>query len=51
MVPFAKTVNGHRLTSNDRIESAANSGFLTLVDTGSVFVARIDPDEKPGDCE
>jgi hypothetical protein len=51
MVPFAKTVNGHRLTTSDRIESAANSGLLTLVDTGAVIVARIDPDEKPGDCE
>jgi hypothetical protein len=51
MVPFAKTVRGHRLTTNDRIESAANAGLLTLVDTGAVFVARIDSDEKPGDCE
>ena len=45
ILPFAKTVNGHRLTSVDRIESAANAGLLTLVDTGSVFIARIDPDE------
>ena len=51
MVPFAKTVGGHRLTANDRIESAAKAGLLTLVDTGSVIVARIDPDQKPGDCE
>ena len=45
IVPFAKTVNGHRLTSVDPIESAANSGLLTLVDTGAVFVARINPDK------
>ena len=45
IVPFAKTVNGHRLTSADRIESAANSGLVTLVDTGSVFIARINHDE------
>ena len=45
IVPFAKTVNGHRLTSVDPIESAANSGLVTLVDTGAVFVARINPDE------
>jgi hypothetical protein len=43
--PLAKTVNGHRLTSVDRIESAANSGLLTLVDTGAVFIARINRDE------
>jgi len=45
ILPFAKTVNGHRLTSVDRIESAANSGLLTLVDTGAVIIARIDHDE------
>src|SRR5256712_13274443 len=44
LVPFAKTVNGHRLTSADRIESAANSGLVTLIDTGAVFIARL-----PGD--
>ena len=51
MVPFAKTVGGHRLTTSDRIESAASSGLLTLVDTESVIIARINSDEKPGDCE
>jgi len=45
IAPFAKTVNGHRLTSVDPIESAANSGLLTLVDTGAVFIARINHDE------
>jgi hypothetical protein len=45
IVPLAKTVNGHRLTSVERIESAANSGLVTLVDTGAVFVARINHDE------
>jgi hypothetical protein len=48
IVPFAKTVHGHRLTSVDRIESAATAGLLALVDTGSVFIARI-PDED--ECE
>lgn len=48
---FAKTVNGHRLTSVDRIESAANAGLLALVDTGSVFIARINPDDDKGECE
>jgi hypothetical protein len=45
IVPLAKTVNGHRLTSVERIESAANSGLVTLVDTGAVFIARINHDE------
>src|ERR1700730_8693026 len=39
--PFAKTVNGHKLTSADPIESAANSGLLTLFDTQGVFIATI----------
>jgi len=50
-VPLAKTVHGHRLTSSARIESAANSGLLALVDTNSVFVARIDPGQKSRECE
>jgi hypothetical protein len=45
IVPLAKTVNGHRLTSVDRIKSAANSGLLTLVDTGGEFIARMNPDK------
>jgi hypothetical protein len=44
VLPFAKTVNGRRLTSVERIESAAAAGLVTLVDTGSVFIARLDPD-------
>jgi hypothetical protein len=40
-MPFAKTVNGHRLTSAERIESAANSGLLTLFDTGGVIIATV----------
>jgi hypothetical protein len=40
-LPFAKTVNGHKLTSDDSIESAANAGLLTLFDTGGVFIATI----------
>jgi len=42
-VPFAKTVNGQSLTSSDRIESAANSGLVTLIDTGAVFIASLHP--------
>jgi hypothetical protein len=41
IVPLAKTVNGHSLTSVDRIESAANSGLVILIDTGGVFIARL----------
>jgi hypothetical protein len=40
-IPFAKTVNGHKLTSADTIESPANSGLLTLFDTGGEFIATI----------
>lgn len=40
-IPLAKTVNGRMLTSDDRIESAANAGLLTLFDTGGVFIATI----------
>ena len=39
--PFAKTVNGHKLTSAETIESAANSGLLTIMDTGGVLIATI----------
>jgi hypothetical protein len=42
-VPFAKTVNGHKLTSADPIESPANSGLLTVFDTGGVLIAAIKP--------
>jgi hypothetical protein len=42
-VPFAKTVNGHKLTSAEAIESPANSGLLTLFDTGGEFIATIKP--------
>jgi hypothetical protein len=42
-VPFAKTVNGHKLTSADRIESPANSGLLILFDTRGEFIATIKP--------
>jgi hypothetical protein len=43
MVPFAKTVNGHKLTSADPIESPENSGLLTIMDTGGFIVATIKP--------
>lgn len=38
-IPFAATVDGHKLTSAYTIEAAANSGLLTLFDTGGVFIA------------
>ena len=41
LLPFATTVNGHKLTSDDSIESAANAGLLTLFDTGGVFIATV----------
>jgi hypothetical protein len=40
-LPFAKTVNGHKLTSDDSIESAANAGLLTLFDTRGVLIATV----------
>jgi hypothetical protein len=42
-IPFAKTVNGHKLTSAEAIESPANSGLLTVFDTGGEFIATIKP--------
>ena len=41
ILPFAKTVNGRKLTSDDSIESAANAGLLTLFDTGGVIIAKV----------
>jgi FtsP/CotA-like multicopper oxidase with cupredoxin domain len=40
-IPFAKTVNGHKLTSAGPIESPENAGLLTIFDTGGVFIATI----------
>lgn len=40
-VPFAKTVNGQMLTSAQAIESAANAGLLTLIDTGGFLVGTV----------
>lgn len=40
-IPLAKTVNGHSLTSGVPIESPADSGLLTLFDTGGVFIATV----------
>jgi hypothetical protein len=42
-LPLAKTVNGQMLTSVESIESAANSGLITLLDTGAVLVGTINP--------
>ena len=41
IVPLAKTVNGQNLTSVGPIESPANSGLLTLFDTGGVLIATV----------
>jgi hypothetical protein len=40
-IPFAKTVNGQKLTSAGPIESPENAGLLTIFDTGGVFIATI----------
>ena len=45
-VPFATTVNGHKLTSADPIESPANARLLTLFDTGGEFIATIKPRQE-----
>ena len=45
-VALAKTVNGHKLTSADRVVSATNSGLLTLFDTGGVIIATIEPRQE-----
>jgi hypothetical protein len=45
-IPFAATVNGHKLTSADRIESPANSGLLMLFDTRGEFIATIEPRQE-----
>ncbi len=42
-IPLARTVNGQMLTSVEPIESAVDSGLITLVDTGAVIVATINP--------
>ena len=39
--PLARTVNGQPLKTADAIESAANSGLVTLLDTGATFVATL----------
>jgi hypothetical protein len=45
-IPFAKTVNEHKLTSADPIESRANSGLLTLLDTGGELIATVQPRQE-----
>lgn len=40
-IPLAKTVNGHKLTSVDPIESPKNSALITVFDTGGVFIATV----------
>ena len=41
ILPFATTVNGQMLTSVGPIESPANSGLLTLFDTGGLLIGTI----------
>lgn len=40
-LPFAKTVNGHALTSVEPIEAAVDARLITLVDTGAAIVGTI----------
>ena len=40
-LPLAKTVNGQPLTSVETVESAAEAGLVTLLDTGAVIVGTI----------
>jgi hypothetical protein len=40
-VPFAKTVDGQMLTSAGAIESAANAGLVTLIDTGGFLIGTV----------
>jgi hypothetical protein len=42
-LPLATTVDGQALTSVEPIEAAANSGLITLFDTGAVLVGTINP--------
>jgi hypothetical protein len=42
-IPLAKSVNGLMLTSVDLIESYADSGLLTPIDTGAEFIGAISP--------
>jgi hypothetical protein len=42
-VPLAESVDGQMLTSVDVIESFVDSGILTLIDTGAVFIGTINP--------
>jgi hypothetical protein len=43
-IPFARTVNGQRLTSTSTIESPANAGLLTILDTGGSIIAIVTSD-------
>src|SRR2546430_15350798 len=40
-IPLAKTVNGHKLTSVDPIESPKNSALITVADPWGVFIATV----------
>jgi len=42
-IPFAKTVNGQKLTSAGPIESPENAALLTIFDTGGEFITTIAP--------
>jgi hypothetical protein len=41
--PFARTVNGHPLTSAEAVESAADAGLVTLFDAGAAVVGTLGP--------
>ena len=40
-LPLARTVNGHDLTSTERIEAAADAGLVQLFDIGAVIVGSV----------
>jgi hypothetical protein len=42
-LPFAKTADGQSLTSVEAVETAADAGLVTLIDTGAAVVGTINP--------
>jgi hypothetical protein len=41
--PFARTVNGQPLTSAGAIDSAAQAGLVTLIDSGGIVIGTLGP--------
>jgi hypothetical protein len=42
-LPFANTVNGEALTSDETIEAGIDAGLLVAVDTGAVLIGTVNP--------